>query len=160
MAGSRTIGAGIAIVAALVTFACSKGGGTVDARDKDTTVTLKAQGDDCVVDSKEREIHVGKGGKVKWKITNSCTVAQIVVIGNFREKEDTDVTNCKPGVLEDDHWPFRVEDQSIKYMYVPAGGSETIELKDAKNNSTTARIEWYDVCAGGKKYDPKLIVDP
>src|SRR6187399_1912886 len=115
MAGSRTIGAGIAIVAALVTFGCSRVGGILNAGDKDTTVKLS--GNPCAITSKEAEFHVGKGKKVKWTIENGCDDPQVIVIGNFRALEATTVTNCLAGVTETE-WPFNAEDQSFKTVYV------------------------------------------
>ena len=160
MAGSRTIGAGIAIVAAVSTFACSRGGGLA-AGDKDTEIQLS--GNPCAVASKEAEFHVGKGKKVKWTITNGCDGqdSQIIVIGNFRENEGTTVNNCLAGVTERE-WPFNPEDQSLKTVYVAKGGTAVIDLKGAKNTKTgnTAQPYFFDICIEGKKADPKMIVDP
>ena len=157
MTCSRSIPVGVAIAIGMAGGAIGCADGTRSGSDKDTTVTLS--GDPCAVTAKEAEVNVGKGKKVTWKFTNDCDKPQVVVIGNFRESQPTSVTNCRAGIIED-IWPFKDTDESLKYAWINSKSTAEVVLKEAKNDRTTKRELYFDICVGGKVSDPKLIVDP
>ncbi len=51
-------------------------------------------------------------------------------------------------------------DQSMRQVYVPAGETQAITLKEAKNETGNKLTFYFDICMGGKKVDPRLDIDP
>ena len=45
-------------------------------------------------------------------------------------------------------------------MTVPSGGSGDIVLKEAKNAGSTKITYYFDICVGGVKKDPELVIEP
>ena len=91
---------------------------------------------------------------------NNCSSDQLLLVGNFRPTQgDNGVTDCKAGVIEST-WPFKNLDQSIRQVYIPAGETQKLTLKEAKNETGNTLTFYFDICMGGKKVDPRLDIDP
>ena len=128
-----------------------------------TELTLEMSGSACVITTpiNDKDVAVKKNKKITWTVRNSCTTDQFVSIGNVRAQPgENGVTNCKAGMPESP-WPFKPQDQARRSVYVPKdGGDEDIVLKEAKNDSGKQDVYYFDVCLGGVKKDPRLVVDP
>lgn len=128
-----------------------------------TTLKLEMSGSACAITTpiNDKDVAVKKNKKITWKIENACSTDQFVSLGNVRlQPGDNGVTNCKAGMAEQ-YWPFKAQDQARRSVYVPKdGGSEDIVLKEAKNDSGKQDVYYFDICVGGAKKDPRLVVDP
>lgn len=148
---------GVAIVAVAAGIYLSRTG------DDDKDLTLAMNGATCVVTTTgaAKDFHVGKGHKATYHVKNTCTSDQLLLVGNFRPVEgDGGVVDCKAGTVEST-WPFKnAADQARRQVYVAAGETQPLILKDAKNDTQTPIRYFFDVCLGGKKVDPRLDVDP
>ena len=128
-----------------------------------TELKLEMSGSACAITTpiNDKDVTVKKNKKVTWHVENACTTDQFVSVGNVRPQPgDNGVTNCKAGMAEQ-YWPFKAQDQARRAVYVPKdGGSEDIVLKEAKNDSGKQDVYYFDICLGGVKKDPRLVVDP
>jgi len=122
-----------------------------------TKVTLA--GNPCAL-SKELEIRVKHKKKVTWEIDNQCDSAQKVTIGNFRLAATGGPNDCS---VEGSDWPFREEDDrplASRERTVNPGEKKKIKQRTAHNETSAPVSYYYDVCLGGTKVDPRLVVDP
>ena len=127
-----------------------------------TELKLEMSGSACAITTpiNDKDVTVKKNKKVTWEVENRCTTDQFVSVGNVRDKaEPNGINNCNAGVSEST-WPFKKQDQAKRSVYVPAGETEKIELKEAKNESGKQDVYYFDICVGGVKKDPRLVVDP
>jgi hypothetical protein len=136
---------------------------TVDIFGNTTTeLKLEMSGSACAITTpiNDKDVTVKKNKKITWEVENACSTDQFVSVGNVRAKaEPNGVNNCNAGVPEPT-WPFKAQDQARRAVYVPAGKTEKIELKEAKNDSGKQDVYYFDICVGGAKKDPRLVVDP
>ena len=98
--------------------------------------------------------------KITWEIENECTESKTVRIGNFRTAATGGPNDCS---VEGSEWPFGEDDDkplSAREREVGPNQSKKIKQRTAINNGTTPLEYYFDVCVGGAKVDPKLIVDP
>ena len=162
MAVSRTLMVGVAVLAVAVAGVTYY----VVASFSDTTTYLKLEmsGQACAITTpiNDKDVTVKKNKKVTWNIQNLCPSDQLVSVGNFRTQANDPggVTNCKAGMAEST-WPFKPQDQGRRAAYVPKdGGTDSIVLREAKNDTPDAAVYYFDICLGGVKKDPRLVVDP
>ena len=151
------VGGLVLVVAAFTIFY------TVDIFGNTTTeLKLEMSGSACAITTpiNDKDVTVKKNKKITWEVENACSTDQFVSVGNVRAKaEPNGVNNCNAGVPEPT-WPFKTQDQARRAVYVPAGKTEKIELKEAKNDSGKQDVYYFDICVGGVKKDPRLVVDP
>ena len=151
------VGTLVLVVAAFTIFY------TVDIFGNTTTeLKLEMSGSACTITTpiNDKDVAVKKNKKITWEVENACSTDQFVSVGNVRAKaEPNGVNNCNAGVPEPT-WPFKQQDQARRAVYVPAGKTEKIELKEAKNDSGKQDVYYFDICMGGVKKDPRLVVDP
>ena len=127
-----------------------------------TELKLEMSGSACAITTpiNDKDVTVKKNKKITWEVENACSTDQFVSVGNVRPRaEPNGINNCNAGVSEST-WPFKPQDQARRAVYVPAGRTEKIELKDAKNDSGKQDVYYFDICVGGVKKDPRLVVDP
>jgi len=162
MALSKRVVAGLAAltVAAVVVVAAF----TIDwLGNTSTPLKLEGSGSACAITTpiNDKDVTVKKGKKITWQIQNACDKAQIVNVGNVRlnQADPGGPTNCKAG-MEESPWPFKAQDQGRRSVYLEAGSRGEIVLKEAKNEESKPVIYYFDICLGGTKKDPRLVVDP
>lgn len=152
------VGVGIVALGALAAYLLLQGAG-----DADKTLTLAMNGNTCTITTPpaEKDVEVGRNKKITWSVNNTCTSDQLVLVGNFRPTQpDGGITDCKAGIIEST-WPFKnLDDQAHRQVYVAAGATQAITLKEAKNDSGTKITVYFDICMAGKKVDPRLDIDP
>jgi hypothetical protein len=130
--------------------------------DADKSLELAVSAGNCGITTPnaDKNVAVGKGKKVTWSVHNGCTSDQLVLVGNFRPGADGGgIMDCKAGVIEST-WPFKNLDQSARAVYIPAGETQSLTLKEAKNETGSKLTFYFDICMGGKKVDPELVIDP
>lgn len=123
----------------------------------ETKITLS--GNPCTL-TKEDPVNVKKGKKITWEIDNQCASAQTVRIGNFRAAATGGPNDCS---VEGSDWPFgKAEDKPLpaRERTVNSGESKKIKQRTAINNTGSPLTFYFDVCLGGARVDPRLIVDP
>ena len=146
------VGITVAVLAALAVFvAIAFLGGTTK-----TPINLAGSGVNCTP-TKESVVHVPKGNNMQWVVKNDCDAPQTVMVGNFHLNTPGSTAGC--GQTAND-WPFKDDDLNNRQVTVPAGSSDKILLHEAKNASGAALHYQYDVCIGGSKKDPELVIDP
>lgn len=151
------VGVGVVALGAVAAYLLLQGAG-----DADKTLTLAMNGSTCTITTApaDKDVEVGKNKKITWNVNNTCTANQLVLVGNFRPTQaDGGILDCKAGVIEST-WPFKNLDQSMRQVYVPAGETQAITLKEAKNETGNKLTFYFDICMGGKKVDPRLDIDP
>ena len=72
----------IGVVAAAGVVALLFGSG-----DTDTSIFLTQTGAACTLTYKDSDVHAAKNKKVTWKVNNSCTTEQQIILGNFRRNQ-------------------------------------------------------------------------
>jgi hypothetical protein len=156
--GQKVAAVGVVAVAiAAVAIFVSRGAG-----DEQKELTLATGTGGCTVTTApaDKNLHVGKNHKITYTVKNNCSSDQLLLVGNFRPTQgDNGVTDCKAGVIEST-WPFKNLDQSIRQVYIPAGETQHLSLKEAKNETGNTLTFYFDICMGGKKADPRLDIDP
>jgi len=122
---------------------------------------LNVAGGACtiVTNTTDKDVSVKKNKKVTWAVKNSCTTEQTVMLGNFRTVQTSTRTTCTDPT-ENTSWPFKEEDQNNRSVTVPSGDTKDIVLKEAKNASEAALTYYFDICVGGVKKDPRLVIEP
>jgi len=153
------VGVGVLALGAVAAYVLLQGAG-----DADKTLTLAMNGTTCTITtaSGDKDVEVGKNKKVTWNVKNTCTADQLVVVGNFRptQSDGAGILDCKAGVIEST-WPFKnLDDQARRQVYVPAGATQALTLKEAKNETGNTLTVYFDICMAGKKVDPRLDIDP
>jgi hypothetical protein len=128
----------------------------------DTTLALNVSGSACaiVTNTADKDVSVQKNKKITWTVTNACPGAQTVMLGNFRTVQASTRTTCTDpteGVAE---WPFKDQDQNNRSVTVQAAQSGEIVLKEAKNAGSAPLTYYFDICLGGVKSDPRLVIEP
>ncbi len=129
-----------------------------------TDLKLEMSGNACTITTpiNDKDVTVKKNKKITWTVRNACTTDQFVSVGNVRRQAEdpAKVPDCKAGMAES-YWPFKAQDQARRSVFVPKdGGVEDIVLKEAKNDTGKPDVYYFDVCTGGAKKDPRLVVDP
>jgi hypothetical protein len=156
--GQKVAAVGVVAVAiAAVAIFVSRGAG-----DEQKALTLATGTGGCTVTTApaDKNLHVGKNHKITYTVKNNCSSDQLLLVGNFRPTQgDNGVTDCKAGVIEST-WPFKNLDQSIRQVYIPAGETQHLSLKEAKNETGNTLTFYFDICMSGKKADPRLDIDP
>ena len=156
-AAGYAVAISIVVLASIAAVVFLKGG------DTEKTLELAMNGPNCVIttSSADKDVSVGNGKKVTWKVHNACNSDQLVLVGNFRttQNDPQSVMDCKAGIIETT-WPFKKLDQSVRDIYVPAGETQDLALKEATNNTGNKLTFYFDICMGGKKVDPRLDIDP
>jgi hypothetical protein len=139
--------------------------------DVDTGLTLSrlTTSGSCTLSGKETEIHVGKNKKVNWKIRNYCTdSAQTVSVGTLRASQNpAGLSDCSAPSDGSVTYPFTKDSLADRSQQVAAGtvkgnggidpGEATLSLK-VKNEDLFGTY-YFDICLGGQKVDPRLIIE-
>jgi hypothetical protein len=128
----------------------------------DTALDLNVTGGACaiVTDAAAKNVSVKKNKKVTWAVKNACPAAQTVMLGNFRTVEASTRTTCTDPTEGGAAWPFKDQDQNNRSVTVQARQTGGIVLKEAKNAGGTALTYYFDICLGGVKKDPRLVIEP
>jgi hypothetical protein len=153
--------AGVAVAAAIVGVVVAVGlgiGGFGNdlLGNTESTITLRLDAaQKCAVAGKETEVSVKKGKQVTWRVRNYCPGDQTVLLGNFYKANGVSVPDCGLG----SDWPFDDNDKEKRSAKVPEGQKRDIKLKDAKTGDSQA-LYTFDICLGGVKMEPRLIIDP
>lgn len=126
------------------------------------SLDLTVSGTSCTIGTSatDKDVHVTKNKKVTWTVKNSCPSAQTVMLGNFRTSETSTQTTCTEPTEGGADWPFKDEDKKKRDVTVEAGNTGPITLKEAKNAGSTALTYYFDICVGGVKKDPRLVIEP
>jgi hypothetical protein len=148
--------AAIVVVVAVVAFYLLSRGDTNTALDLNGTVSTCT----IVTTAANKDVSVKKNNKVTWTVTNACPAAQTVMLGNFRTLQASTPPTCADPTEGGAAWPFKDQDQNNRSVTVAAGQSDNIILKEAKNAGSTALTYFFDVCVGGVKMDPRLVIEP
>lgn len=129
----------------------------------DTSLDLNVAGGACtiVTSPTAKDVSVKKNKKVTWAVKNACPSAQTVTLGNFRTVQFSSRTSCAEAI-EGSPWPFKDQDsdQNRRSVTVEAGRTSDIVLKEAKNAGGAQLTYYFDVCVGGVKKDPRLVIEP
>jgi hypothetical protein len=124
---------------------------------------LNVAGGACtiVTNTADKDVSVKKNKKVTWAVKNACATEQTVMLGNFRTVQASTRTTCTDPT-ENASWPFRDQDQdqNKRSVTVPAGDTKDIVLMEAKNAGAAALTYYFDICVGGVKKDPRLVIEP
>jgi hypothetical protein len=149
--------AGIAVVIIVAAFYVLTQLGNTD-----TSLDLNVSGGACaiVTNAADKDVHVQKNKKVTWTVKNACPAAQDVMLGNFRTVQTSTRTTCTDATEGGAAWPFKDQDQNNRSVTVQAGQSGDIVLKEAKNAGGAALTYYFDICLGGVKKDPRLVIEP
>lgn len=130
-----------------------------------SNITLVPVGSDCVL-GKETLVQAKKGGDVIWKISNACPADQTVTLGNIRTVLSSSATDCSQATEGGTAWPFNGNDTNkrtatVKGTQDPSKPNKgEIKLTGAVNTGSTQMSYHFDVCQGGTKADPRLVIDP
>ena len=129
----------------------------------ETPITLRPHGGPCELASKATGVIAKKGGKITWTVKNECSDVQTVTVGNFRSTADpVEAKNCDTAIAGV-NWLFEEGTETDHRRTAPgAGGTGHIKLR--LKSTTLPETYYFDVCLGtdngGKKTDPRLIIDP
>lgn len=151
------VGVAVVAVAAVAAVLLTRGAG-----DADKSLKLEMSGGNCTITTApaDKDVRVGKNKKITWNVQNLCNSPQLVLVGNFRPTQpDGGILDCKAGVIETT-WPFKNLDQSVRQVFVPASETQSLTLKEAKNDTGNTLTFYFDICMAGKKVDPRLDIDP
>jgi hypothetical protein len=155
-ANALALGGGLLVVVVVAVF-------LLRATDADKSLKLEMRSGNCAITTApaDKDVKVGNNKKITWSVQNLCNADQLVLVGNFRSTQNDpgNVMDCKAGVIETT-WPFKKLDQSVRQVFVPAGETQALTLKEAKNNTGNTLTFYFDICMGGKKVDPRLDIDP
>jgi hypothetical protein len=127
----------------------------------DTSLELNVAGGVCtiVTSATSKDVSVKKNKKITWAVSNACPSAQTVMLGNFRTVQGSTRTTCTDAT-EGAAWPFKDQDQDKRSATISPGQSNGIVLKEARNTSGQQLTYYFDVCLGGVKKDPRLVIEP
>ena len=130
--------------------------------DTTTGLELNVAGGACTIVTNvvDKDVSVKKNKKITWTVKNACPTSQTIMLGNFRVLQPSTVTDCANATAGGAAWPFKDDDQTHRSVTVPSGGSGNIVLKEAKNAGGTPITYYFDVCLGGVKKDPQLVIEP
>lgn len=158
--GAVVIVSGVVVPLVLVFAGCSR----FLTHGNDAEATIVLSGSPCTITAADKPTTttVGKTKKVTWHVTNNCTGSQTVMLGNFRAPSGASAANCTEPTQGGASWPFKDQDAdaSQRTANVPETRTGDITLKEAKNPGTTKLEYDYDVCLGGARKDPRLVIDP
>jgi hypothetical protein len=121
----------------------------------ETDITLAMNGNLCTL-AKEADLKVKKGKNVKWKIDNKCSTDQTVAVGDFTLNSAPAGSTC----ADTPDWPFDPADKPGRVKTIPANRKGDIKLTKADNPTATNREFYFNVCQGGTKVDPRLVIEP
>jgi hypothetical protein len=154
--------AGVVVVIVVVAFYVVTWWG-----DTETSLALSGTGSACMIvtQTEQKDVKVKRKKKVTWKITNACDTDQTVMLGNFRTVQTSARMTCTEAT-ENAEWPFKTQDQDPNQRSKTVNkGTPTnptrgeIVLKDAKD--TSIQLDYFfDICLGGVKKDPRLVIEP
>jgi len=132
------------------------------ANDTDTSLELGVAGGACTIMTPvaAKDVSVQKNKKITWTVRNTCPAPQAVLLGNFRVNQPSAVQDCNSATLGGAAWPFKDQDQNNRSVTVAPAGSGDIVLREAKNAGSTRITYYFDICVGGTKKDPQLVIDP
>ena len=127
----------------------------------ESTITLRQPGGGaCTVTGKETEVNVKKNKKITWKVVNYCATAQTVSLGNFRTTAAGTQTNCTSPTEGGATWPFQGADGTADRQ-VTVDPADDGDIKQKAKDLGSSPVEFhFDLCLGGRKVDPRLVVDP
>lgn len=130
--------------------------------DTKTALDLNVAGGACTIVTNviDKDVSVKKNKKITWAVKNACPTSQTLMLGNFRVVQPSTVTDCTKATAGGAAWPFKDDDQAHRAVTVASGASGNIVLKDAKNAGGTPITYYFDVCLGGVKKDPQLVIEP
>jgi len=120
----------------------------------------------CAVSGKETEVRVRRNKKVVWKIRNYCLTGQTVNIGNVRTSPTSTATNCTNAADGSLTYPFEEQTFEQRSVTINPGTQEAdyvnpanAKLKLKVTNGAPYQTFYFDICLGGQKADPRLIVE-
>ena len=128
----------------------------------DTALDLNVSGSACVIvtNISDKNVTVKKNKKITWAVKNACPAAQTVQLGNFRTGQTSTNGTCADPTEGGATWPFKAGDENNRSVTVPAGQSGEIILREAKNAGSSELTYYFDICLGGVKGDPRLVIEP
>jgi hypothetical protein len=143
--------------------------GTMGGRDIESPITLRPapKTGDCTLSAKEPFI-VGNPDKwIRLKVSNYCGQSQEVRVGNFRPTGTSgpDTTDCRSAMHGGARPIFQQDDERRRTADLGPGrpnnpDEEKINLKLRKAADLPSGDEYdFDVCLGGRKADPRLIIE-
>ena len=121
----------------------------------ETDITLTMTGGQCTL-AKDMDLRVKKGKNVKWKINNQCSTDQTVAVGDFTLNTPPAGSTC----ADTPSWPFDDADRPDRVKTIGASRRGDIKLTRAKNANSTQAEYYFNVCRGGTKVDPRLVIEP
>jgi hypothetical protein len=120
----------------------------------------------CVVSGKETEVRVRQGRRVIWKIRNYCLTGQTVNIGNVRTNPTSTATNCSNATDGSLTYPFEEQTFEQRSSIINPGTEQPDHVNPANanlrlkvTNGAPVQTYYFDICLGGQKADPRLIVE-
>lgn len=127
----------------------------------ESTITLRQpSGGACTITGKETEVSVKKNKKITWKVVNYCATAQTVSLGNFRITAAGTQTNCTGATEGGATWPFQGPD-ALASRQVTVDPADDGDIKQKAKDLGSSPVEFhFDICLGGTKIDPRLVIDP
>jgi hypothetical protein len=128
----------------------------------ETKLDLDVVGGVCTIVTPvaQKDVSVKKNKKITWDVKNACASAQAVMLGNFRLAQASTATDCANPTAGGAEWPFKEQDKDNRSVTVNTGDTGQIELKEAKNDTSAAVTYYFDVCLGGVKKDPRVVIEP
>ena len=109
---------------------------------------------------------------LKFKVINYCEKQQVAMVGNFRTAgaPSANPDDCKKAMDSDSFAPIFQDDSEKKRTASPNAAEsdgdpsdDTIKLKIRKTDDlpkVPGILEYdFDVCLGGKKADPRLVIE-
>jgi hypothetical protein len=153
-AGRIVAGAVAVAVVVIVAFVLMKSG------DKETDVVVDAPQGSCVVTAKANIDNAKKDKFVIWVIDNKCRPPVMVTVGNFRTDASLNADDCSQPTLGGATWPFQEDMNQIIHRQ----NRNRIPLKIKTNaDLPNGHTYYFDICVGdngGRKSDPRLVIDP
>jgi len=162
---------GIVIGAAAVILAAVLGPAIVGGNDAEAPIHLQQANSNspCAVTVKAQIARVRQNRKIVWEIANYCGSQQVLTVGNFRTVESpSDLpANCETATHGGAAWLFQDDENNVdrRRRSINAGNpydpkERDLDLKVKQGLGSAPLDYYYDICLGGTKADPKLIIDP
>ncbi len=139
---------------------------------KKTEVTLSAHGQtgECEVTKAMLIRGVHKGAKLSWEIENYCPEGErTIVVGNFRtDSAPSTAANCDAagaaypftdGSLNARSRTLRPAETKSNGGIKPSDGKIELKVKDRNELGDNELTYHFDICLGGTKTDPTLLVE-